>query len=83
MANVISDQINTFHWHVTDSQSFPIEIPGFSDVSMAGAYSNSSIYSLTDVSDIISYAGEVRHRTSCKWMVSLTALLKTWGKRGE
>ncbi|KAH8114178.1 N-acetylhexosaminidase, partial [Phellopilus nigrolimitatus] len=51
-------KINTFHWHVTDSQSFPIQVPGFMELSQAGAYSNNSVYSLADVQDIVSYAGE-------------------------
>ncbi|THH02544.1 hypothetical protein EW145_g6734 [Phellinidium pouzarii] len=51
-------KINTFHWHVTDSQSFPLQVPGFLELSQAGAYSNNSVYSLDDVQDIVSYAGE-------------------------
>ncbi|KAL5523179.1 NAG1_1 [Sanghuangporus sanghuang] len=51
-------KINTFHWHVTDSQSFPIQVPGFLELSSAGAYSNSSIYTLSDIQDIVQYAGE-------------------------
>ncbi|KAL5522576.1 hypothetical protein ACEPAG_8593 [Sanghuangporus baumii] len=51
-------KINTFHWHVTDSQSFPIQVPGFPELSAAGAYSNASIYTLDDVQDIVQYAGE-------------------------
>ncbi|KAI0088595.1 beta-hexosaminidase [Irpex rosettiformis] len=49
-------KINQFHWHVTDSQSFPLEILGFTEVAAKGAYSN-SIYSPEDVKDIVSYAG--------------------------
>jgi hexosaminidase len=43
-----------------DSQSFPLEIPGFPEVSQKGAYSSSSVYSANDVTDIVSYAGAVR-----------------------
>jgi hypothetical protein len=53
-------QINTFHWHVVDSQSFPLIIPGFTDIAENGAYSSSSVYTPSDVADIISYAGAVR-----------------------
>ncbi|KAN0127976.1 Glycoside hydrolase superfamily [Lactarius tabidus] len=49
--------INTFHWHVVDSQSFPLIIPGFTDIAENGAYSSSSVYTPSDVADIISYAG--------------------------
>ncbi|KAG6900656.1 hypothetical protein C0993_006760, partial [Termitomyces sp. T159_Od127] len=50
-------QINTFHWHSVDSQSFPLDIPGFSELAAKGAYSMNEIYSTTDVQDIVSYAG--------------------------
>ncbi|KAI0049453.1 glycoside hydrolase family 20 protein [Auriscalpium vulgare] len=50
-------KINTFHWHVVDSQSFPLEVPGFTDVASKGAYSASSVYTPKDVADIVSYAG--------------------------
>jgi hypothetical protein len=53
-------QINTFHWHVVDSQSFPLIVPGFTDIADNGAYSASSVYTPDDVADIISYAGAVR-----------------------
>lgn len=44
-----------------DSQSFPLEIPGFTDLADKGAYSSSQTYSLADVRDIVSYAGAVSH----------------------
>ncbi|KAK1230412.1 Glucosamine-6-phosphate isomerase (Glucosamine-6-phosphate deaminase) (GNPDA) (GlcN6P deaminase) [Marasmius sp. AFHP31] len=49
-------KINTFHWHVVDSQSFPLQIPGFLELSEKGAYSPSSVYTQEDVKDIIAYA---------------------------
>ncbi|KAH9055259.1 N-acetylhexosaminidase [Lactarius vividus] len=49
--------INTFHWHVIDSQSFPLVVPGFTDISQKGAYSASAVYTPNDVASIISYAG--------------------------
>ncbi|KAI0345602.1 N-acetylhexosaminidase [Trametopsis cervina] len=49
-------KMNQFHWHVTDSQSFPLEIPGFTEVATKGAYSSSFVYSAKDVQDIVSYA---------------------------
>ena len=52
--------MNQFHWHVVDSQSFPLQIPGFMDLSAKGAYSPSSVYTPKDVKDIVSYAGAVR-----------------------
>ncbi|KAH8108516.1 N-acetylhexosaminidase [Phellopilus nigrolimitatus] len=49
-------KINQFHWHVVDSQSFPLQVPGFLELAEKAAYDNSSIYSASDVSDIVSYA---------------------------
>ena len=56
---MISVQLNTLHWHATDSQSFPLEIPGFTELSEKGAYSSSSVYHTDDISDIVAYAGAV------------------------
>ncbi|KAF5367788.1 hypothetical protein D9615_010509 [Tricholomella constricta] len=50
-------KINMFHWHVVDSQSFPLDIPAFPEIASKGAYSSSEIYSAADVQDIVSYAG--------------------------
>ncbi|KAI9451110.1 N-acetylhexosaminidase [Lactarius psammicola] len=49
--------INTFHWHIVDSQSFPLVIPGFTDISEKGAYSASAVYTPGDIANIVSYAG--------------------------
>ncbi|OCH90430.1 N-acetylhexosaminidase [Obba rivulosa] len=51
-------KISQFHWHVVDSQSFPLQIPGFMEVSQKGAYSSSMVYTPEDVQDIVQYAGE-------------------------
>ncbi|KAG5644765.1 hypothetical protein DXG03_007673 [Asterophora parasitica] len=48
--------INTLHWHVVDAQSFPLVVPGFTELSSTGAYSASQVYSTADVQDIVSYA---------------------------
>ncbi|EJU02942.1 N-acetylhexosaminidase [Dacryopinax primogenitus] len=50
-------KINTFHWHITDSQSFPLTVAAFPELSQYGAYSAVQTYSLQDVQDIINYAG--------------------------
>jgi hexosaminidase len=51
--------MNQFHWHVVDSQSFPLVIPGFTELSVKGAYSPSQVYTTSDVEDIVSYAAAV------------------------
>ncbi|KAK0487111.1 N-acetylhexosaminidase [Armillaria novae-zelandiae] len=49
-------KMNTFHWHVVDSQSFPLQVAEFPDLSTKGAYSSSSVYSTSDIKDIVAYA---------------------------
>ncbi|KAG6818386.1 hypothetical protein H0H93_005346, partial [Arthromyces matolae] len=49
-------KINTLHWHVVDSQSFPLVVPGYTELSAKGAYSSDQVYTAADVQDIISYA---------------------------
>ncbi|KAJ3325319.1 N-acetyl-glucosamine-6-phosphate deacetylase [Boothiomyces sp. JEL0866] len=45
-------KMNVFHWHIVDSQSFPLE----SNVVPLNAYSQWQFYSKQDVKDIIQYA---------------------------
>ncbi|KAI0298150.1 N-acetylhexosaminidase [Multifurca ochricompacta] len=49
--------INTLHWHIVDSQSFPLVVPGFTDIAQKGAYSADAVYTPQDVANIVSYAG--------------------------
>ncbi|KAI0321327.1 N-acetylhexosaminidase [Amylostereum chailletii] len=51
-------KLNIFHWHVVDSQSFPLQVPGFEEIALKGAYSASSVYSPDDIQDLVTYAGE-------------------------
>jgi len=52
--------MNTLHWHVVDSQSFPLVVPGFEALSEKGAYNPASVYTQKDVQDIVAYAAAVR-----------------------
>jgi len=52
-------KINHFHWHVVDSQSFALVIPGFEELAQEGAYSAERVYTPMDVEDIVSYAASV------------------------
>ena len=58
--------MSQFHWHVVDSQSFPLTIPEFPELSQQGAYSAQEVYSSNDVQDIVKYAGAVRRPLSYK-----------------
>ncbi|KAF8827998.1 hypothetical protein HHX47_DHR4000559 [Lentinula edodes] len=50
--------INTFHWHITDSQSWPIQVVQFPELAQAGAYSTNQSYTPSDIQDVVTYAGE-------------------------
>lgn len=48
-----------FHWHIVDSQSFPLEVAEFPELSHKGAYSTDEIYTPSDLQDVVAYAGAV------------------------
>lgn len=49
-------KLNTFHWHITDSHSFPMEIKSRPQLYKSGAYSSNKIYTHTDISNVVKYA---------------------------
>ncbi|XP_062105114.1 beta-hexosaminidase 3 [Humulus lupulus] len=48
-------KLNVLHWHIVDTQSFPLEIPSYPKL-WNGAYSNSERYTIADATEIVSYA---------------------------
>ena len=48
--------MSTFHWHVTDAQSWPLGIAEFPELAQKGAYSPEETFSPDDVQDIVTYA---------------------------
>lgn len=53
---VAYNKMNRFHLHVTDSQSWPLEIPALPGLSAKGAYRPDLVYSPQDFEDIQYYA---------------------------
>lgn len=51
-----ASKLNVFHWHITDSQSFPLEIPSVPQLTRYGAYSPHKIYSPNDIRHIVEFA---------------------------
>lgn len=49
-------KLNTFHWHITDSQSFPLVLKSHPEFSRLGAYSPDKVYTADDISEILDYA---------------------------
>lgn len=50
------NKLNVLHWHITDAESFPLEIAAFPEMADAGAYDSDKKYSAADVSQVVSYA---------------------------
>jgi hexosaminidase len=49
-------KLNTFHWHITDAQSFPFEVKSRPELAKYGAYSPDKVYTASDVRDVVEYA---------------------------
>ncbi len=51
-----------FHWHLSDSQSFPIALEKYPETTGKmvnyGSYGRNQIYTLLDVAEIVNYAKE-------------------------
>lgn len=51
-----ANKMNVFHWHITDSQSFPIELPSEPMLAEMGAYGEDMRYTVKDVKRIVDFA---------------------------
>ena len=49
------NKLNTLHWHITDTHSFPIEIKTVPNMMKYGAYSRYKVYLHSDVKSIITH----------------------------
>ena len=54
----LTQQLNVFHWHMTDTNSFPFELknPDISMINQYGAYNALSIYDQEWIATFIEYA---------------------------
>jgi hexosaminidase len=50
------DKLNVFHWHITDTHSFPLVSRRLPQLSQLGAYSPAKVYSAAAVREIVDYA---------------------------
>ena len=50
------EKLNVFHWHLTDSESWPFQLPTFPNISLLGAYTPRLTYTTSDVRAIVEYA---------------------------
>ncbi|XP_050421396.1 chitooligosaccharidolytic beta-N-acetylglucosaminidase-like isoform X2 [Adelges cooleyi] len=49
-------KLNVFHWHATDTHSFPLDLPSVPLMFKYGAYSAEQKYSYDDIKDLLRYA---------------------------
>jgi hexosaminidase len=50
------NKMNRMHWHITDAQAWPLEIPSIPELTAKGAYASFQIYSVADVQALQQYA---------------------------
>ncbi|XP_045460912.1 chitooligosaccharidolytic beta-N-acetylglucosaminidase [Harmonia axyridis] len=51
-----ASKLNTFHWHITDSHSFPYVSKSRPELSLYGAYSPKKVYTEKDIEEIVDFA---------------------------
>lgn len=56
MDAMLATKLNVLHWHITDSDSFPIYLPSHPNLTIYGAFSPEETYSQSDVEEIVDYA---------------------------
>lgn len=56
LVGMASNKLNVFHWHVTDSQSFPLMAPSVPQLAKYGAYGPDLVYSPEDIRQLVRFA---------------------------
>lgn len=49
-------KMNVFHWHITDSDSFPMQSLTHPNLTLFGAFSPEEVYTQEDINNIVDYA---------------------------
>lgn len=52
------NKLNVFHWHITDSHSFPLVAPSEPELAAKGAYGEQMKYTAEDVKKVVEYGME-------------------------
>lgn len=56
LVGMAHSKLNRFHWHMTDSQSFPYVSKHYPQLAKYGAYSSREVYTMDDVREIVAFA---------------------------
>jgi N-acetyl-beta-hexosaminidase len=51
-----ANKLNTLHWHLTDSQSWPYQSHTFAELSAQGAYCADCVYTAHDIQSVVAQA---------------------------
>lgn len=51
-------KLNVLHWHITDAQSWPLQVKGFEKASQYGAYLEDWIYTTANIDEVTKYASD-------------------------
>jgi hexosaminidase len=49
-------KMSVFHWHITDTDSFPLELTKIPDITKFGAFSEDEIYHVEEIKEFLHYA---------------------------
>jgi hexosaminidase len=54
--SMILNKLNVLHWHITDDESFPLLLKGYSQITKAAAYSDKHVFTYEQVKEVLDYA---------------------------
>ncbi|KAL8555547.1 hypothetical protein ACS0TY_003380 [Phlomoides rotata] len=72
------NKLNVFHWHITDSQSFPLVVPSEPELAAKGAYGEEMKYTAADVKKVVEYGME--HGVRVVPEIDMPAHTGSWGE---
>ncbi|XP_017781982.1 PREDICTED: probable beta-hexosaminidase fdl isoform X2 [Nicrophorus vespilloides] len=56
LVGMAANKLNVFHWHVSDSQSFPLELPNVPQLAKYGSYRPDLVYTVEQVKELVEFA---------------------------
>lgn len=56
IVGMAASKLNVFHWHITDSQSFPLVIPSYPQFAKTGSYAPDKTYVAEEVKALVEFA---------------------------